>query len=151
MHLYRKLYFFVSPTHGLLNFLPCPLVFLESQTYRSSLSTFSRSPEYRYPAIRSLSFLLSKVGSYSFESLSSYVKYLRFGMILVAVLCILSIFLISFFLCSDHTIDAYSNFGLIISSSRYINATLIFLSSLYASCYLSYVFLWRQIALNSHT
>ena len=74
-------------------FLQCPLIFLESQT----LSTFSRSSEVQYIVIGSpLSFLLSKVCSFSFESLSSYVKSLRFGSILVAALCVPSVFLIVF-------------------------------------------------------
>ena len=93
-----KLYFFMSLLHVVFFiFLPCLLVFLESQTYRYSLPIFSRSSETQYTAIRSPLSLLSKVGSFSFESLSSYLKFLRFTAILFAAFHILSIFLISFF------------------------------------------------------
>ena len=97
----------------------------------------SRSFEALYTAIKSpFSLLFSRVESFSLENLSSYGKSLRHGAIFVPVLCILSIFLISFFSCGDQITIAYSNFSQIndvinflnISSSRYLKAILIFLS-----------------------
>merc|ERR1712035_81743 len=93
-------------------------------------------------AIRSpLSLLCCSVGSPSLFSLSSYGRSWIFGTILVAALWILSIFLISFLLCGDHIVAAYSSLGRIIysinffimSSSMYVNALFIFLSSSYVA------------------
>ena len=88
-----------------------------------------------------LSLLCSNIGISNRDNLSSYSRSASAGANLVAALCILSSFLLFFLVLGYYTVAAYSSFGLIIvtnifftiSSSIYVNATLIDLSQLQVS------------------
>ena len=127
----------------LFSFSSCSLKFLSSQTNRSCQFFTNILRLYTLLYILIFLFFSQELGISSLESLSSYGKSLRLRAIFVAALSILSIFLISFFLCCDLP---HSNFGwiniinmLIISSSRYFEVILIFLSSWYVSPVISLI------------